>query len=423
MKSELTRLDNGIRVATCEMPHAQTVAVSISAAVGGRYESEKVCGISHFIEHLLFKGTRKRTARQISQAVEGLGGYLNAYTSEESTSYIAASAAEHFPRVFSVLADMYLEPRFAETDIERERGVIGEEILMYRDDPSQYVHELLSEAYWPDHPLGRQLTGSLETIASLHKKDFLNFRAEHYHGGNTVITAAGKVSHQKLVDTVGDLFSDLKKKPKSKFTPAPAIRRSLKVKSAFRDIEQTHVAFVLPAFSVYDSRRYALNLLNLILGGNMSSRLFQEIREKRGYCYSISSHTSLFQDAGVLGVTVGLDRSNLEKTLQLILREFDRLRTRPVGASELRRAKDYAIGSSRMSLERTSSQNSRLGYSLLMHDRIINPEDVHQKIREVTAEEIRKVAEDVLCAKRMTLSIVGPVKEDDVIRQFLRKNI
>ncbi|MEO6847015.1 MAG: pitrilysin family protein [Chthoniobacterales bacterium] len=423
MQTQLSRLDNGIRVATCEMPHAQTVTVGIWAAVGGRYEPAHRSGIAHFIEHLLFKGTKKRSARQISQAVEGIGGYLNAFTSEESTCYLASSAAEHFPRVFSVLADMYLEPRFAPADIERERGVIGEEILMYRDDPSQYVHELLSDVYWPDHPLGRQLTGSVKTIEGMHRKDFLDFRSQHYHGGNTVITAAGKVSHEKLVETVDKLFRSLKRKPKSKFLPAPAPRRSVKVKTAFRDIEQTNAAFALPAFSIYDSRRYALNLLNIILGGNMSSRLFQEIREKRGYCYSISSHASLFHDTGTFGITAGLDRKNLEKSIQLILREFERLRERPVGPSELRRAKDYAIGSSRMSLERTSSQNSRLGYSILTHDRLVDSESIHEKLRAVTAEEIQKVAQTILRPDRLTLAVVGPVKDEDAVRQLLLKNI
>lgn len=414
MISQLTELSNRVRVATCEMPHAQTAAVGIWAGVGGRCEPARKSGISHFIEHLLFKGTKRRTARQISQEVEGVGGYLNAFTAEEQTCYHATAAAEFFPRVFRVLADMYVNPRFAPLDIERERAVITEEIFMYRDEPSHYVHELLNETVWPNHPLGRPLTGTPETVKAMGREDFLGFREKYYHGGNTVVTAAGRIRHEDVVRQVEKLLGELPCGTRARFPKAPAHARQVRMAVMEKDTEQTHLALALPAFGVHDERKYALNLLHILLGANMSSRLFQELREKRGFCYSVSTHVSAFQDTGVLGVSIGLDKRNLAKCLSLMFREFDRVREETVPAAELKRAKDYAIGTSRMAMEKTSSQNNRLGYSALLYGRLMDPEEIHEKIRAVTAEEILAVARNVLQRDHVAISAVGPLTEAEL---------
>jgi predicted Zn-dependent peptidase len=417
--TKLTTLPGGLRVATCEMPHAQTAAMGIWASVGGRHEPAALNGISHFIEHMLFKGTGRRSARRIMQEIEGVGGDMNAYTAEERTCYYATAAAEFFPRVCDVLCDIYTDPKFSAQDIERERGVIAEEIQMYRDDPSSQVQELLSAAFWPGHPLGRPITGTVDTVNALERRDFLSYRASHYHAASTVVSAAGRVSHGEVVERVARRLSVLKpgRLPVTKPSPKPATRPRVVVEA--RDVQQTQVAIALAAPGHRDASRFAYHLMHVILGGNASSRLFQELREKRGLCYSVSTHPLTLNDGGALNISAGLDRKNLGRSLRLILAEFERLREIPVGPAELRRAKEFSVGSSRMSLERASSQNMRLGGSVLGHGKIVDPEFVHEKIRAVTRDEVREVARRVLDPARITLAVVGPSPDETMLARTL----
>lgn len=417
--TKLTTLPGGLRVATCEMPHAQTAAMGIWASVGGRHEPARLNGISHFIEHMLFKGTGRRSAKRIMQEIEGVGGDMNAYTSEERTCYYATAAAEYFPRVCDVLCDIYTEPRFSKSDIERERGVIGEEILMYRDEPSSHVQELLNATVWPRHPLGRPITGTLATIEGFGREEFLGYRASHYHATSTVVSAAGKVCHEEVVARVTGQLAKLGRGRKPSAKPFPAAATGPRLAVEARDIQQTQVAMALPAFSHKDERRYAFHLMHVVLGGNASSRLFQELREKRGLCYSVSTHPLTLDDGGLFNISVGLDRKNLERSLRLIFAEFERLCTQPVGAAELKRAKEYAVGSSRMSLERTSSQNMRLGSSVLVYGKIVDPEIVHEKIRAVTADEIRAAAREILDPSRLVLALVGPSPDEAMLTRVM----
>jgi len=418
--TKLTTLPGGLRVATCEMPHVQTAAMGIWASVGGRHEPTALNGISHFIEHMLFKGTTRRSARRIMQEIEGVGGDMNAYTSEERTCYYATAAAEYFPRVCDVLCDIYLNPKFSKSDIDRERGVIGEEILMYKDEPSSHVQEMLNATFWPGHPLGRPLTGTLESIGAMGREEFLGYRASHYHASSTVVSAAGNIQHDDVVDRVSRHLGRIgkgRRKPSAKPSPAPPSRPRLRIEA--RDIQQTQVAMALPAFSHLDERRFAFHLLHVLLGGNASSRLFQELREKRGICYSVSTHPLTLDDGGVFNVSIGLDRRNIERSLCLIFEQFRILCKKPVGAAELKRAKEYAIGSSRMSLERTSSQNMRMGSSVLVYGKIVDPETVHEQMRAVTAEEIQAVARQVLNPAAVTLAMVGPHPDEKMLARVI----
>lgn len=419
MKSRLTTLPSGLRVATCEMPQVETAAMGIWAGVGGRHEPMRLNGISHFIEHMLFKGTSRRSARRIMEEVEGVGGDMNAFTSEERTCYYAAAAAEFFPRLCDVLCDIYLDPLFSSREIERERGVIGEEILMYRDEPSSHVQEMLNEAFWPKHALGRSLTGTLESIRNFRRDDFLEYRATHYHTVSTVISVAGKVRHEEVVDRVTRLLQPLPRgrRPRISAAPRPPVRSRIVAEK--RDTQQTQLAIGLPGTSHHDPRRYALQILNILLGGNASSRLFQELREKRGWCYSVSTHPSSFEDSGMFNLSLGLDHRNIEKCLGVINREFENVRSRPVRPAELRRAKEYAVGTSRMSLERTSNQNMRLGGSILVYGKIIDPEDVHARLRNVTAEDVQAVAKDLLDMNRAAIAVIGPAPDEALIGRTL----
>ena len=413
MSISLTRLSNGIRVVTCEMPHAQSATFGIWTAVGGRHEPARLSGISHFIEHMLFKGTRRRTARQIGQEVEAVGGYLNATTTHDHTVYYGAAPADHFHRLSSVLCDMYLEPRFAAGDIRREGSVIAEEIQMYQDEPSDLVQELLWEELWPGHALGRPLTGTLESIAALGRDDFLAYRKAHYQTGNTVVSATGSVRHDEVVARVEKLLDALPKGRRSRVSEAPALAGRTRVRVIPRETQQLHVAFAVPCCSLHSEDRFATSLLNLLLAGNMSSRLFQELREKRGICYTVSSNVSQYEDTGVINFYVGLDAKNLEKALGLVGREFRRLREEPVRAAELNRAKEYAVGSSRMSLERTSAQNSRIGYSTIFYGGVMDAEEAHARLRAVTPEDVLRVARASLCPRQVTMTLIGALSGAD----------
>ncbi len=414
-----TKLSNGIRVVTCEMPHAQSATFGIWAAVGGRHEPARLTGISHFIEHMLFKGTRRRTARQIGQEVEAVGGYLNATTTHDHTVYYGAAPADHFDKLSGVLCDMVLEPRFAAADIRRERAVIAEEIQMYQDEPSELVQELLWEDIWPGHALGRPLTGSLESIEAIQRDAMLEYRAAHYHGGNTVVSAAGRIRHEDVVARVERLLGALPKGRRSRVAAAPAIPAKPRIRVVERETQQVHVAFALPCCDLHSEDRYATALLNVLLAGNVSSRLFQELREKRGLCYNVSSNVSQYEDAGVINFYVGLDAKNLERAMTLLARELRRLREVPVGAAELKRAKEYAIGSSRMSLERTGAQNSRIGYSALFYGGVRDAEESHARIRATTAADLQRVARAALRMNRVTMTIVGAVPERAPVRRWL----
>lgn len=420
MTIQQSKLSNGIRVVTCEMPHAQSATFGIWAAVGGRHEPARLTGISHFIEHMLFKGTRRRTARQIGQEVEAVGGYLNATTTHDHTVYYGAAPADHFDKLSGVLCDMVLEPRFAALDIRKERAVIAEEIQMYQDEPSELVQEVLWEEVWPGHALGRPLTGTLESIAGIERDEMLAYRAAHYHAGNTVVSAAGRLHHDEVVARVEALLGTMPRGRRSRVTQPPAITTTPRIRLIERETQQVHVAFALPCCDLHAEDRYATALLNVLLAGNVSSRLFQELREKRGLCYNVSSNVSQYEDAGVLNFYVGLDAKNLERALRLLCREFRRLRDQPVGAAELKRAKEYAIGSSRMSLERTGAQNSRIGYAAVFYGDVPDAEESHARLRAVTADDLRRVARAALRPRRTTMTIVGPRVERRAIAGILR---
>ena len=421
MKTTLSTLANGVRVASCEMPHSESVAIGLWAGVGGRHEPEQLNGISHFIEHLLFKGTKKRSARRIMADIEGVGGEINAYTSEEHTCYYAIAPAQHLRTVISVLCDLYTDPKFAAADIELERAVIAEEIQMVRDEPAQLVQELLNLHFWKNHALGRPLTGTLESIARFSREDFLNYRALHYHASNTLITAAGKVRHEELLERAEHLLGHL---PKGKILAKQSPRIATgKIVIEKKDLLQTNIALALPTENFHSSRRYALAILNTILGGNGSSRLFQELRERRGICYSVSSHALLLSDCGMLNISLGLDLKNLLRSLEMIRRQFQELKERPVGMPEFRRAQEYLIGTSLMNLERTSSRNSALGSSILSYGKIIDPLEVHAKVRSVTPQEVLELANKLLDPKKITLAAVGPVSDASILTNWKSESV
>jgi predicted Zn-dependent peptidase len=415
----ITQLPSGVRVATAEMAHMESVSLGVWVGVGGRYEPSRLSGASHFIEHLLFKGTLRRTAKQISQTVEGIGGYLNAFTSEETTCYYAKASHEHLDTLLDVLTDMYLHPRFAAADIDKERGVIKEELLMYRDQPDHYVHELLTETLWPEHPLGRSLTGTAKTLDAMDRRALLSFKHRKYVSANTVVAVAGRCQHDDIVSRVERMLTLPRNGRSPTFAPAREQQRAPRLRFFNKNCEQSHLAIGVRGYSRHDSRRYALKVLSVILGENMSSRLFQVIREQHGLAYSIQSSTSYFADTGALLVSAGLDTKRLHRALALILVELRKLSKQPPSTVELRRAKDYAIGQMRLGLESTANRMMWIGEHLLAYGSIQSPAEVEERIAAVTTEDVQTTAADLFRNNRLNVAVITPSKDERGINALL----
>jgi predicted Zn-dependent peptidase len=407
------------------MASSQTVAVGIWCAVGGRHESARIGGISHFLEHLLFKGTKKRSARRISEEVEGVGGDLNAYTAEERTCYYAAASSDHLARVTEVLSDMYCNARIDPREVERERGVIVEEIEMIRNEPAQHVQELLTAETWRGNSLSRPITGTKKSLAAISRKDLMTHLRGNYHAGRSIVTAAGAVEHVEFVKLITRFLGKLPSgSSASTASPVslPPRQGSPRIVIESRENQQTQLALSFRGFGSHDSKRYAVNLLHVLLGGNMSSRLFQELRERRGLCYSISTALSTHSDCGAFEVALGLDGKNVLKALKLILAECRRVAEKGPSVAELRRACDYSIGTSRMALERAATQNYRLGTSLLTYGNLVTPESFYDRLAKVTTSEIRAVARKVFQNRTLCLAMVGQGPGEKELIRLIRGN-
>jgi predicted Zn-dependent peptidase len=407
---QTTLLPNGLTIATAEMPHMRSVSLGLWVGVGGRYEPAELNGVCHFIEHLLFKGTKRRTAREISQDVEGIGGYLNAFTSEEMTCYHSKARHDRFDELLDVLADMFLESKFDPVEIDKERGVIKEERTMYLDQPQHRVQELLDETLWPGHPLGRPLTGTDETLDRLTRERLTRYQRENYIAGRTFVTAAGKIKHEKVVRAVSKLARKFPPGKPPGFISVKSRQNQPVINLFTKETEQTQMALGIRTCSRHDPRRYALRLLNTVLGENMSSRLFQVIREDRGLAYSIYSSPGFFDDTGTLTISAGLDLDKLVQTLKLVVDELKRLQEQLVGMEELRRAKDYVTGQIDMGLESTDSQMMWLGEQLIGYGSTVTPETFKRRVQRVTAGEIQHAARDFFRPERVNLALVSPLK-------------
>ena len=417
---QLTRLENGITVATAEMPHMASVSVGIWVAVGGRFEPAEISGVSHFIEHLLFKGTQKRSAREISQAVEGIGGYLNAFTSEESTCFYSKARHDRFDELLEVLTDMFLHSRFDLVDVDKERSVIKEELAMYRDQPQHHVHDLLNELMWPDQPLGRSLTGSEKTLDAIQRPSLLSFRNANYVAPGILVIAAGNLQHRKVVRAVRSISRRFPSGKRPTFLPARDGQQAPRVKLVTRKTEQTQLAIGLRTCSRHDERRFALRLLSTMLGENMSSRLFQSVREDHGLAYSIFSSNSYFDDVGGLVISAGLDPDKLPQAIKLILRELRRCVDDLPSVTELRRARDYTVGQMDLGLESTENQMMWLGEHLLGYGRMMEPAEMKRRLAAVRPAEIRAVAREFFRPERMSVALISPLKETSWLPRLLR---
>ena len=413
-------LDNGLRIITCPMPHTRSVSVCIYMGAGSRYESEVQAGVSHFIEHLCFRGTEKRlTAKEISGAIEGVGGVLNGGTDKELTVYWCKVAQPHFSMALDVLTDMVLHSRFEKKDIEKERQIIVEEISMSKDAPNQLVGMILDELLWPDHPLGRDVAGTNKSVAAMTREQMRDYMDSEYSPSNTVISIAGNIQQDEAVDEVNKVLGKWEnKKQRLDYLPYLELKNPrLKVEN--KETEQTHLCLALPGVSLQDPRRFTLDLMNVILGEGMSSRLFLEVRDKLGLAYNIHSYLDHFHDSGALTVYAGVHPKKLEISITAILEQLTLLKEK-VSAEELTKAKELSKGRLLLRMEDSRSVAGWVGGQEILNGSILDVEQVVAIIDKVTAQEICAVAKELLIGDKLRLSVVGPVKSTDHLEKLMK---
>jgi predicted Zn-dependent peptidase len=401
-----TKLDSGLRVVTESLPELRSVTIGAWVGSGARDESDQEWGASHFLEHLLFKGTEERSAQEIAHAIESVGGEMNAFTTHEQTVFYVRVPDVHMNRAFDVLAEVLWRPAFRVDDVESERRVILEEIGMRDDTPDDLVHELFAEALFPDHPLGREVLGGVDSITAMTRHRIAAYHGRHYFPSNMVLAAAGNLTHEQLLEIVEARFPNGNgdRPPRPHPQPADAVPVSV----VTRDTEQDHVVLGVRAFSQLDPDRYALAVMNQVLGGGMSSRLFQEVRERRGLAYSVFSYQASFDDTGFLALYAGTAPERVNETLDVLRAELDRLRRDALSDIELDAAKGHLTGSLAMSLESSASRMRRLGRAEMVEGDVPSLDDVVGRIDAVGHDDVGRVIERVLADVTPTLAVVGP---------------
>ena len=411
---QMRSLRNGARLAIVPMPHTRSATVAFLIGTGSRYEDDHYAGASHFIEHMLFKGTQKRpTSRDIAVAIEGIGGIFNAGTGHESTTFWAKVARHHLPTALDVLGDMLLHSTFAPQDIERERGVILEEINMSLDIPQSRVQLLARELLWPTHPLGRDIAGLKESIVRLSRQDLLSHMHTSYSPQNAVVGVAGNVEEGQVLEWVEREVGLWRGESAKPFRPAPKGEATRRIQVEGAQTEQTHLCLSLRGLPRRHEHHYTLNVLNAILGQGMGSRLFLEVRENRGLAYQVSSHITFFADAGELTISAGVDTRKATEALETILGECERLQREIVPREELSRAKELLKGHLLLQMEDSAALAGWYGrQQLLTPEEVLSPDEVVQRIDAVSAEEVLELAGELLGREQVHLAVVGPLEED-----------
>ena len=401
-----TVLPNGLIVLTERMEYMRSVAMGVWVKAGSRCEPAESNGISHFVEHMLFKGTRSRSAQHIAREMDSIGGNLDAFTGKETICFNVKSLAEHVPIALDVLADLVLDPVFAAADIERERGVILEEIKIDEDNPDVLVHELFTQAFWKDHPLGKPILGTTATVARLDRKNLVAYHGDRFHGGNIIFSAAGNLDHDSFVEAAAGKFSALAGGETLHELPAPEPGARIVMRNK-KSLEQVQICLGVPAPPITDDSRYATLILNTVLGGGMSSRLFQTIREERGMAYSIYSDLSPYRDTGTLLVYAGTSTGKALQVVDLILEEFRKLKQEPLSEEELTRAKDQVKGNILMGLESSNARMANLARQEMYFHEFISVEDIIARICEVDAAQVQAMAQQLFVPERIAVTLLG----------------
>ncbi len=416
---QITRLANGLTILTEHMPGLRSISLGIWVRRGSRHESPALNGICHFIEHALFKGSNRRTAREIAAESDRLGGHLDAYTAHEITGFSVKVVDQALPQAFDLLADLVANPRFAEEDLKREQKVIIEEMKMIEDTPDELLSELFNAAYFPDHSLGRPIEGTEQTVSSFDHSTTADFHSTAYGPGNLVIAAAGNVVHAQLIDLAAQTFGNSDgnvRHPDSSASPAPAAPILIERKS---ELEQAHLIVAAPWPSAKSDDRYAASMLGTVLGGGTSSRLWQAIREERGLAYSIGAGGNTFTDIGMFTIYAGASPAHIDQVLDLSLKELRRIVREPVSADEMQLAKEQATSSVLLSLESSSARCGALARQEIVHGRRISPDEIIKRIEEVTPEDSLRVAQTCFTTTSLALGALGNLNGFSVDRSRL----
>lgn len=414
-----TVLPNGVRIISEEIDHVRSISIGVWVLSGSRYEDNTTNGTAHFIEHMLFKGTANRSAFEIASAIDSVGGMMNAFTGKELTSFYIKIPDYHLAMAIDLLADIFINSRFDEEEISKERSVVLQEINMIEDSPDDYIHDFFENVFWNGHPLGLPVLGTKDLIASLQRKPLLDFFNARYKGDNLVLAAAGNLKHEEFVDLVNQSFGTLSGKTLKSPLSLPVI--SSKVAVLEKDLEQVHMIIGTLAPSSTSSQRYFSFLLNAILGGSMSSRLFQEIREKRGLAYAIHSYLNPYHDTGFLGIYAGTNEDSTQVVISLILEELKRLRNDLLTEKEIAQAKELIKGNFLLSMESTDNRMIKLAKNEIIFGRFIAPEDVIASIEAVTAEDVRSLACEIFNPDSIALVAMGRISEKDLALDLFEK--
>jgi predicted Zn-dependent peptidase len=401
-----TVLPNGLIVLTERMEHLRSVAMGVWIKSGSRCEAAEINGISHFVEHMVFKGTRSRSSLNIAREMDSIGGNLDAFTGKETICFNVKSLADHVPIALDVLADLVLNPVFASPEIERERGVILEEIKIDEDNPDVLVHELFTQNFWKDHPLGKPILGTTKTVGRLDQQKLIDYHTGRFRGGNMVFSAAGDLEHDQFVEAVSQKFTGLPPGEAVHEMQAPLASARILLQNK-KSLEQVQLCMGVPAPPITDDNRYATLILNTVLGGGMSSRLFQTIREERGMAYAIYSDLSPYSDTGSLCVYAGTSANNALECVDLILAEFRNLKEVPLSDEELTRAKDQLKGNILMGLESSNSRMANLARQEVYFHQFFTAEEVIVRIEAVTAEQIQAMAQRLFVPDRIAITLLG----------------
>jgi predicted Zn-dependent peptidase len=408
--------DNGVRLITETMDHVRSVSVGVWLTRGSRHEPVEHGGIAHFVEHMLFKGTTSRSAQDIAQEVDCLGGHLDAFTSKEYAGYYIKVLDEHLPKAIDVLSDLVLNPAFVPADIEREKKVILEEIKMVEDTPDDLVHELFTQSFWDGHPLGRPILGTPESVEALTSDVLRTYFESTYTAGSLVIVAVGNVTHERMRELMSPAFLRLRPRADATTERPPAVLPQAQVRT--KELEQSHVCLGTSSYPQNHDDRYASYVLNTMLGGSMSSRLFQNVREKRGLAYAVFSNLSAYRDAGSLTVYAGCANEAVREVVRLVVEELRGMKVEPPEA-ELRRAKDHLKGSLMLSLESTSSRMSNLARQEMYFDRQFSLDETIESIEHVSAEDVVRVARDLFANGSLGATVLGQTDGLELSREEL----
>lgn len=413
MKFTKKILKNGLRVITVPMQDNPAVTVFVMVETGAKYETKDVNGISHFLEHMVFKGTPRRPkASDIAREFDGLGADFNAFTGDEYTGYYVKVDKRHTDTALDIISDMYLNPLFPESEIIKEKGVIIEEIRMYRDRPDRHVQEAMGALLYGDQPAGRTILGPEENIRSFSRKHFITYREKHYVASATTVVIAGAMNEKEIVKKVGKLFSSMSVKPKKGKVKVKESQSVPQVKVLHKDTDQTHLVIALRTFPVGDKRNSIMRVLSTVLGRGMSSRLFSKMRDELGICYYVRSSHNTYTDHGFFDISAGVDTTRVELAIKTILDELKRLKDELVSETELKKAKDYIAGTMMLGLETSDSQADFVAHQEIMKKEIKTPEEMIENTQKVTAKDIQKLAQEFFVNKGLNLAIIGPYKDE-----------